>query len=320
LVKIIIVGAGNMGSIFAARLIDAGHDVSVVARNKRLRELQENGLRLRHQYSQKIERYTPKVFAELTPEIAADLILVMVQRPQVDALIPAIAKHPCARICFMFNCSEINPQWQAAIGNRLVWGFPAALGGTKDGIVVYLVLPGWLRLLQITTVGVAGTGDPNIAREIVNVLRKAKIASVFHLDMPGWLMTHTGLMLPGMVIGENKLQAAKKQSLTFTEARQMAQAQKECFAVVRASGLQVSPLNIYLLSLVPGFLILPIVWLLSRSPSYSRAVLDHVDHAHAEMQTMYAGIKANAASSGTKTPVLDVLCVTLKDTGAATVS
>ena len=305
--KIVIVGAGNMGSIFAARLIDGGHDVSVVARNNRLRDLQENGLRLRHQFRKKIEHYTPKVFAELTPDVEADLILVMVQRPQVDSLMPALTQHPCKKICFMFNCSEMNPEWQAALGSRLVWAFPAALGGTKDGIVGYLVLPGWLRFLQITTVGVAKGGDTEIAHTIVDVLSKAKIASTFHPDMPGWLMTHTGLMLAGMVMGENKLNAGENQKLSFAESKLMVQAQKECFAVVRASGSKVSPANIRLLSMVPGFLIAPSIWLISRTPSYTRAVLDHADHAHDEMQTMYQGIVANAARSGTKIPALDQL-------------
>jgi len=310
--NIVIVGAGNMGSIFAAKLIKAGYDVAVVARNDRLRELQQNGLRLRHQYKREIERFTPDVFAGLTPDIEADLILVMVQRPHIDALMPDLAQHPCRRICFMFNCSEINPEWQETLGNRLVWGFPSALGSTKDGIVRYLVLPGWLRFLQITTVGIAEGGDPEVAKMIVTVLNKARIASTFHPDMRSWLMTHTGLMLAGMMIGENKLKAEQKQMLTYTEAHRMMRAQKECFAVMRATGAQITPLNLFLLSFLPGILISPFVWLLSRSNAYSRAVDGHVDHAHDEIQFMYAGIKTSANRSNISTPVLDILNEELK--------
>ncbi len=305
--NIVILGAGNMGSIFAARLMQGGHDVSVVARNDRLRELQQNGLRLQHQYSKKVEHFSPKVYGELTPDIEADVILVMVQRPHIDVLMPALTQHSCGRICFMFNCSEINPEWQVALGERLVWGFPSALGGTKDGIVNYLVMPGWLRFLQITTVGVAQGGDPQVARAIASVLNKAKIASAFHPDMRSWLMSHSSLMLPGMIIGENKYKARGKQALTWTEAVQMMQAQKECFAVIRASDAQVTPLNMNFLSHVPGVLGALSVWLLSRTPAYARAVVDHVDHGRGEMLTMFAGVKANAKRSNISTPVLDAL-------------
>ncbi|MBJ7348087.1 MAG: ketopantoate reductase family protein [Thermoleophilaceae bacterium] len=306
--KITILGAGNMGSVFAARLIDAGHDVSLVARNARLRELETNGLRLRHQFGRKIEQYSPPVFAELTPELESDVIFVMVQRPHIDALMPALEAHPCKRICFLFNCSEIDPKWQAALGNRLVWGFPSAMGGTKDGIVSYVVLPGWLRFLQITTVGVAEGGDPEVAREIVKLLNGAKIASTFYEDMRGWLMTHTSLMLPGMALGEARYRAGKNQKLSYKQAGQMARAQQEGFAVVKAAGLRVGPMNLRLLSMLPAAVTTPFIWLLTQSPQYSRSLLDHVDHAHDEMQTMSAGIKANAQRSGTATPTLDLIC------------
>ncbi len=305
--KIVILGTGNMGSIFAARLIQAGHEVLLVARNERLRELLQNGLRIQHQYSGKLDHFSPEVFPELTPDMEADLILVMVQHPHVGAIMPALTQHPCQRICFMFNCSEMNPAWQEGLGKRLVWGFPSALAGTKDGIVRYLFLPGWLRFLQITTVGVTEGGDSQVAKTIVEVLNKSKIAAAFHPDMRSWLMSHTGLMLPGMILGESKHKAGQKQALTWAEARKMMQAQKECFSVVQASEGQVTPLNMRLLTFVPGFMGAIAVWLLSRTPAYAQAVVDHVDHGHDEMLTMFEGIKTNAARTNTPTPALDAL-------------
>ncbi len=44
--KILIFGAGVIGSVYAGKLALAGHRVSVLARNKRLSELQLNGLLL----------------------------------------------------------------------------------------------------------------------------------------------------------------------------------------------------------------------------------------------------------------------------------
>ena len=305
--NVVVLGTGNMGSIFAARLIKAGHRVSVIARNQRLRELQENGLRLRHQYTGKIEHYAPEVHPGLTPEIEADLILVTVQRPHIDALMPALTAHPCPMICFMFNCSKIEPAWQEALGKRLVWGFPSALAGTREGIVNYLVLPGWLRFLQITTVGEAKGGDSVVAQSIVKVLNQAGIASTYHPDMESWLMTHTALMLPPMLIGRRKYESRANQALSWREARQIIQAQKECFRVVEASGGRVTPINMRLLKIVPALLGTLGIWMISKTPAYGRAVTDHVDHGQVEMLTMYDGIKSRADSSGVAVPVLDAL-------------
>lgn len=42
--KILIYGAGVIGSIYAARLSEYGYNVTVLARGKRLSELRKNGL------------------------------------------------------------------------------------------------------------------------------------------------------------------------------------------------------------------------------------------------------------------------------------
>lgn len=43
----LIVGAGAIGSILAGHLAKAGHRVSVLARGRRARDIQQNGLRIR---------------------------------------------------------------------------------------------------------------------------------------------------------------------------------------------------------------------------------------------------------------------------------
>ena len=45
--KILVYGAGNLGSLYAAKLKDAGHDVTILARGKRLHSIREHGILLR---------------------------------------------------------------------------------------------------------------------------------------------------------------------------------------------------------------------------------------------------------------------------------
>ena len=44
MMQILVYGAGPLGSLFAARLRAAGHDVSILARGQRLAELHEYGI------------------------------------------------------------------------------------------------------------------------------------------------------------------------------------------------------------------------------------------------------------------------------------
>lgn len=44
--KILVYGAENIGSLYAAKLKDEGNDVTILARRTRLREIRELGVRL----------------------------------------------------------------------------------------------------------------------------------------------------------------------------------------------------------------------------------------------------------------------------------
>ena len=49
--KLLFVGAGVLGSLYAARLGEAGHEISVLARGKRLQEIRSQGIVLEHTFS-----------------------------------------------------------------------------------------------------------------------------------------------------------------------------------------------------------------------------------------------------------------------------
>ena len=58
--RILIVGAGATGGYFGARLAQAGRDVTFLVRERRFRQLSENGLVLR----------TPQGVEKLQPQLA----------------------------------------------------------------------------------------------------------------------------------------------------------------------------------------------------------------------------------------------------------
>ncbi|MCX5848874.1 MAG: hypothetical protein NTW65_05450 [Deltaproteobacteria bacterium] len=306
--NIVIVGAGNIGSIFAARLIAAEHQVKVIARNRRLQDIQQKGIRLKPQFGTNIEHYAVTALPELTPDVPADLILVTVQRHQIDALMPALTAHPCPCIAFMFNCGEDDSLWQKQLKGRLVWAFPSALGNMQDGIVEYVVLPGFLRFLQITTVGINAGGSLETAKKINKLFNEVRISSVLHYDMRSWLASHLALMLPPMALGVRKLQQGKPIEVSFAESRLIARAQQEAFRVIRSLKLSVTPMNMWMLSMLPSALVAPFLWMGFQTKVLRKALKGHADHAHGEVVGMYNDLKKMANKVGFSTPAIDTLC------------
>ncbi len=71
--RILIFG---VGSIFAGKLINAGYDVTMLARNDRYKELASNGLVLRNAISGQLETYYPELINNLLSDDIYDYCLI----------------------------------------------------------------------------------------------------------------------------------------------------------------------------------------------------------------------------------------------------
>ncbi|MBU4557090.1 MAG: ketopantoate reductase family protein, partial [Actinobacteria bacterium] len=102
--KVLVYGAGVLGSLYAARLKESGHDVTVLARGKRFDEIESRGIVLEHALKGTRSVTTVAVTRELHPQDAYDLILVVMRRNQVADVLPALAANKKSRlVVFMVN-------------------------------------------------------------------------------------------------------------------------------------------------------------------------------------------------------------------------
>ena len=97
--KIAILGTGAIGSTFAFQLARNTHDVTVIARGKRLEQLQAEQAIV----TVTGERAAVTVSAALDPAINYDLVLVVVLASQVDAVLPSLKISAAKTVMFMFN-------------------------------------------------------------------------------------------------------------------------------------------------------------------------------------------------------------------------
>lgn len=92
--KVCIVGAGAIGGIMAARLANAGHDVSAIARGAHLQAIQKNGLTLRTTG----EEFTARITAsdEASDLGSQDFVIVTVKAPALPGIAPSLTPllHP----------------------------------------------------------------------------------------------------------------------------------------------------------------------------------------------------------------------------------
>ena len=74
--RIMILGAGVQGTLYGVRLARAGHGITLIARGKRVEELQQRGAVIEDALSARTVGVQLPITGRLTREMHADLCLV----------------------------------------------------------------------------------------------------------------------------------------------------------------------------------------------------------------------------------------------------
>ncbi|NBH09274.1 ketopantoate reductase family protein [Amycolatopsis sp. SID8362] len=191
--KLLVYGAGVTGSLLSARLHDAGHDVSLLARGERLAALRRNGVQLAEGSSPVVRRVPVPVVEH--PDGGYDLIAVLVRTHQVDAVLRSLAGVG-GDVLFLLNWAAGAEPLGAVIGHeRVLLGFPTD-GGTRDGDVVrYRPASLLTRMTPIPIGEPGGRVTPRLER-VVRTFRSAGISAKAEPRMDAWLKTHAAFAVP----------------------------------------------------------------------------------------------------------------------------
>lgn len=304
--RILVYGAGVVGTVLASRLKRAGQNVTVLARGRRLTDIREHGLVLENQSTD--ERTVTRVAAieHLAPESTYDVIFVVMRKNQVDAVLPALAAaRKVSTICFMVNTASGYTMWGEAVGHeRLLLGFPGA-GGVRNGPVVrYALAPTWM---QPTTFGEPDGQVTARLKAVLRMFRGANLPVTTCCDMRGWLTSHVALVSPlanGIYLAGGDHYRLAKQVSTV---RLMVDAIREGFAVVRAAGLNVVPFQLRLVERTPEVLVVAALRAWAGTGHFETVAKAHAIAAVDEMQVLAHEFALLARTAGVRTPAIDRL-------------
>jgi 2-dehydropantoate 2-reductase len=192
-VKLLVYGAGALGSQYAVRLHEAGHDVSLLARGERLAALRRDGVRLAEGDDPVVRQVRVPVVER--PGDAYDLIAVLVRAHQVDAVLESLTGVG-GDVLFMLNWAGGAEPLAAVLGpGRVLLGAPVS-GGTMDGDIVRYRAPTRLtRLVRMPIGEPGGRRTPRLDR-IVRTMRSAGIHARHEPRMDAWLRTHAAFAMP----------------------------------------------------------------------------------------------------------------------------
>lgn len=284
--KILIYGAGAIGSIFAGKLSKTGVEVTVLARNKRYDELTKNGLTLKHAINGKVLKSKVSVIDKLDEDDIYDYIIVAVQYTQIDSILPILSKNKSDNIVFVVNNPLGYKKYIEAVGKeRVIIGFPSAGGERKEEFVNYFIGTGISKLFQATTFGEISGEKTERLRNLVRIFKKAKFSPEICNDMDFWQKTHIAVVLPISKalyrFNSNNYELSK----SYETLKKMVLATRECFKVLKSKNIKVTPvkLNFYYL---PLFIIVPIYMVIMNTKIAEYAMAKHTIVAKEEMNVL----------------------------------
>jgi 2-dehydropantoate 2-reductase len=239
--KILVYGAGVIGSLYAARLRDSGQDVSILARGDRLATIKAHGISLEDVLSGRRTETSISVVDRLSPEDSYDLVVVCVGRHQLpSALPPLIANRRVPSVLFMMNNAEGLEELTRPVGQeRILGGFPGAGGVLHQGTVRYLLIG-----QQSTVFGEPDGRKTSRLQEIENVFRKAGFPAGTTGNIDAWLKTHAMFITcieSAIYLSDGDNQKLARSPGLLTE---MVDGVREGFRVLQALKTPINPLKL----------------------------------------------------------------------------
>jgi 2-dehydropantoate 2-reductase len=313
--KVLVFGAGVIGSAYAGRLAAAGHEVSLFARGNRLEDLRRAGLRLR-------EGNAPEVRPEVTisgdpPTASFDLIILAVRREQAMAAAQQVAHLRAGTVMLFGNFAGMTRDLAAMVGSqRTVAGFPGVGGRVDSDLVTYVLIK-----QQPTAVGGIARGGAAGVEQIATSLREAGIPVRVEDEMEAWLASHAALVVPIAAAitaaGGSASSLAGRKDLLQPAVR----ATRAIYQAQRRRGVLVVNSNLRLLYLVmPEWFAVRYWSRAMRQEVGELAFAAHTRHARGEMAMLGRWLRSTIATDPTAAGALDWAVDLLDGPGAVPTS
>ncbi len=304
--KILVYGAGVLGSLYASRLYQAGYDVTILARESRYAEIKANGIQLEGSLTGERSECRVPVTNSLNPTDDYDLIIVLVRADQVSQLLPSLAANKVSKnILFMVNNPIGYDDWMKSVRReRLLLGFAGAGGTRKNGIVTYHVVS---PILQPTTLAEFDGSNTDRIKSIAKLFEKAGFPTTISRNMGAWQKTHVAWVSPVA----NAILAAggdgKALSRRIDLLDLLVTAIHEGFAALQKLNVPVTPGKLKIITALPKGLARQAFRLWSGTRHFDIIATRHTLAAYSEMKLLSENFQSIAASANMPTPALDQL-------------
>lgn len=186
--RILVYGAGVIGTNLAADLYASGKDVTLLARGGWADTLEKHGLTVKSAFFPKKRTWPIPVIRELKRDDAYDVIFVVMRYTQLDSVIPDLLSNVSENIVLIGN-DPCAPAYREKLkGKNVLFGFYMAAGHREPDRVVSFSL-------KKITIGQL-RDDPGNEDLIRSIFDGTKIKAIYQPNMEDYLLCHAAFVMP----------------------------------------------------------------------------------------------------------------------------
>ena len=284
--RLLIYGAGVIGSLYAVLLKKTGFDVSIYARGRRLAVLKLRGLL--YYENNKLRKSKVKVLKELKRDDKYDFIFLTVRENQLYAALEEL-KYNNSDIVTMVNSIDDYRNWEGICGKgRIIPAFPGAGGSIRNDILDAALTPSFV---QPTTFGKISREKTVRINKLAGILKKAKIPYKIVDDMHLWQICHLAMVVPiadAYYEAKHPKRAGYEHKLMLKTAKRL----KRNFNFIKLWHGRVLPRKFNIFLYAPTWLLATVIAFIFRSSFAYKFMYQHSMKAKDEMKNLHKQLYA----------------------------
>jgi 2-dehydropantoate 2-reductase len=254
--KILIYGAGVLGSVLAVKLKEANVDISILARGNRYDFIKNNGIIIEDFWSKKRTTSNVKVLDKLNEDDNYDLIMVIMPRINTPSVLPILEKNKNSpNILFIGNNVSGFDEYSNTLNkNKILLGFWLGSGHKEKQIVYYSDISSKGEKAKL----IIGEHNRNITdrtKQIKEIIEKAGYPVDISENIDAWLKTHAMLISPfALGVSDHNFNNYELAKSNHT-LKLVSKAIKEGIKALHKLNIPILPKEIRIIRFLPVFLL-----------------------------------------------------------------
>lgn len=184
--RILIYGAGVIGSLYAVLLKEAGYYTTIYARGHRLEVLQNQGLL--YKKNNIIKKVDIKIIDHLQDNDIYDFIFLTVRENQLYQALKELKSNKSKTIITMVNSIDNYEKWESIVGKgKILPAFPGVGGFITNNILDAALTP---KIIQPTTFSEISGKKTKRTEQLSQILKHAHIPYQQVNNMHIWQLCH----------------------------------------------------------------------------------------------------------------------------------